>query len=136
MKPLRLLSLLTAVAYCLIAASVAIFISQGRSTFQSYLPKLVADSLPNFAATALSPLILIFLKRKYTFSRYVKFVIAMFLGMSLYEVVQIWMPSRTFDWTDIAASFLGAALAALAGLVLPFPFLAPSNIKQATAADS
>lgn len=51
-------------------------------------------------------------------SSYAKTAFATAVGLSIYEVVQIYMPRRTFDPYDILASFLGATLTVIIARVL------------------
>jgi VanZ family protein len=52
------------------------------------------------------------------FSYYVKTAIGTAVGLSIYELVQIYLPSRTFDPHDIVASFLGAIFSILLASIL------------------
>ena len=51
-------------------------------------------------------------------SDYVKTALGTAVGLSVYEVAQIYVPRRTFDPGDIVASFLGAIFSILLASVL------------------
>jgi VanZ family protein len=60
---------------------------------------------PNFFSTLiLSFVFLILLKKPMSYS------IGVCLGIAIYEILQIYMPERTFDIFDIIASLLGLAV--------------------------
>ena len=54
------------------------------------------------------------------FSSYVKTALAAAVGLGLYELAQVYMPRRTFDPADIAASFVGAIFSILVARILFF----------------
>ncbi|MDC8833024.1 hypothetical protein [Alteromonas gilva] len=37
-------------------------------------------------------------------------VVGVTIGLIIYEVMQLWIPARTFDWLDIMASIVGMVL--------------------------
>ena len=49
---------------------------------------------------------------------YLKMALGMAIGLSIYEGIQIYLPSRTFDFNDIWASILGASCSFLIVTVL------------------
>jgi len=136
MKTTRITQFLAASAYFAVTAFTAYLMLEGRPVYNAYLPSLVSASVPNFAVTSLCPALLILAKKKYHYVEYLRFIGSTFMAMVLYEIVQIWMPRRTYDWNDIFASFLGAIVASVAGLVVPFPFLNPYKTVQKISIDS
>ena len=115
--------LLATLGYGVIAFFTIVLMIYGRSRATSYIPRFIEGSLPNFAATALAPVLLMFSTKKYTQKSYLRFIMIVFSAMCLYEFFQLWMPRRTFDWNDILASLFGAFVAMLAGRLIPFSFL-------------
>lgn len=72
---------------------------------------IVADSLPNFLAALLFTLVVVIVKKRYTNREALRSGITAATGLICYEIAQIWMPDRVFDFKDIIASVLGGALA-------------------------
>lgn len=93
---------------------IVVFIIIQEVTFRKYLFEhqyALAGCLPNFTAA----LLFIF---GYAASRYpltmmqtVRVGAAVAGGLILYEIAQIWIPGRVFDWADIGASVVGALVA-------------------------
>jgi VanZ family protein len=69
---------------------------------------IIAGSLPNFLAVLILSLAASLLKPDQTARDQGRRTIFVAAGLILYEVAQIWMPHRVFDWNDIAATVLGA----------------------------
>ena len=71
-------------------------------------PEWLAAVLPNFVCASMIP-IAIFLSRRTIQFRDTLWMAA-FSAMMLvaYEIAQLWMPRRTFDWNDIWATVAGA----------------------------
>jgi len=102
-------------AYIVVFIAVAAFAVFQELMFRHYLFArhfFAAGCLPNFTAV----LLLVFgyglIKRPLTKSEALRSVAAIAAGLVLYEIAQIWMPGRVFDWADIAASLAGGLLAA------------------------
>ena len=72
----------------------------------------------NFIVCAGTPLLALCFNLVIGLSDYVKMTVTTAVGLSIYEVVQIWLPRRTFDPYDIVASFLGAILSILLAAIL------------------
>jgi hypothetical protein len=68
---------------------------------------VVAGSLPNFLAVLVFSVAFTVIKPSEREGGIIRTVIAIVLGLVIYEIAQIWMPHRTFDWNDIAATLLG-----------------------------
>jgi hypothetical protein len=100
--------------FVMAVSAVVLMVFRGDMPF---IPGVVDDSLPNFVPTAFSPLLVIRRRRAAQFGDYLQFALGMFAAMSVYEVLQLWMPRRTFDWGDIAASALGIPVALFFGLL-------------------
>src|SRR5687768_13192237 len=62
----------------------------------------------NFIVCAGTPFLAFCLREVIDLSYYVKLTLTTAVGLSIYEGMQIYLPRRTFDSYDIAASFLGA----------------------------
>lgn len=72
----------------------------------------------NFFVCAGAPFVAFFLEDVSSLASYAKTAFGTAAGLSIYEVVQIYMPSRTFDPYDILASFLGAIFTVIIANVL------------------
>jgi hypothetical protein len=95
-------------------ASAAVFVFRDACPF---IPRVITGSLPNFAPVAFSPLIVLWRQPAARFSDFLRFAISACAAMVTYEVIQLWMPRRTFDWADMAASALGLPVALVFGYV-------------------
>ena len=85
-----------------------------------WLPRIVTGSLLNFVPTAFAPLLKLPKWKETTYEQCRSLVLSMLVAMCIYEFLQIWMPRRTFDWADIAATFIGAVVGVIAARIL-FP---------------
>jgi VanZ family protein len=72
----------------------------------------------NFVVCAGMPFVAFCFKDVIGFSYYVKTALGTAVGLSIYELVQIYLPNRTFDPHDIVASFLGAIFSILLASIL------------------
>jgi len=77
----------------------------------------IANALPNFVCGAVLPLAILMSPRSFRFAEFLQFAGLILLGLVLYEAAQIWLPRRTFQWSDILSSVLGTAAAIVLGLV-------------------
>ena len=68
---------------------------------------VVAGSLPNFLAVLVFSLAYTVIKPPQSSRQIIQTISTVVIGLTLYEIAQIWMPHRTFDWNDIAATLLG-----------------------------
>lgn len=81
-------------------------------TFRRYLnhhSPLIGGCLPNFLAALLLILLYALARSPISNQKGLSASAAVAAGLILYEVAQIWMPRRTFDIADIAASLIGGA---------------------------
>jgi len=88
--------------------------------FPVFAPLDFSGTAPNFFVCAGTPFIAFFSKDVVSITSYAKTTIGAAIGLSLYEVVQIYLPRRTFDPYDIVASFLGAIVSILLARILFF----------------
>jgi hypothetical protein len=72
---------------------------------------VVAGSLPNFLAVLVFSLAYTVIKPPQGSRQIIQTIATVVIGLTLYEIAQIWMPHRTFDWNDIAATLLGGLVA-------------------------
>ena len=72
----------------------------------------------NFVVCAAMPFVAFCLKDVISLSSYVKTALGTAVGLSIYEVAQIYLPRRTFDPNDIVASFLGAIVSIMLAIIL------------------
>ncbi len=80
--------------------------------------------MPNLLPAAVLPALIFIRPRTTRFKEYLGVVFAILLGLIAYEFAQLWMPSRTFDVSDIFASILGAVLGCLLFWFIFFSWLA------------
>jgi hypothetical protein len=83
---------------------------------------VVAGSLPNFLAVLVFSLAYTVIKPPQGSRQIIQTIATVVIGLTLYEIAQIWMPHRTFDWNDIAATLLGG-LASWLLLAIPWQLL-------------
>src|SRR4051812_32625223 len=74
-------------------------------------PAWLAGALPNLVCGAVLPLAAFLSRRPVRAVDFLWMTLSSLAGLWLYEVAQIWMPRRTFDWDDVWASAAGAVLA-------------------------
>ncbi|MGO4293074.1 VanZ family protein [Chitinophaga sp. RAB17] len=73
----------------------------------------LADSLPNFLAVVVLFLGYSVIKFPLDERKTISTIVSVVVGLSLYELCQLWMPQRTFDIKDVVASVLGGAFSYL-----------------------
>src|SRR5262245_22747634 len=100
------------------AYTAAVKLSRAGSS--ALAPEWLAGVLPNLVCAAVVPLAAFLSGRAIRFRDFLLFDALVLAGLCGYEVAQLWMPRRTFDWDDLWASGAGAlaALAVGAGLFL------------------
>ena len=74
---------------------------------------------PNFVLPFCSVGILV-RNRRVTLRHFVGTAFGAAVGMTAYEIMQVWMPWRTFDYWDILASIIGAMVSVLFAWVVYF----------------
>ncbi|MEM7383464.1 MAG: hypothetical protein AAF514_00840, partial [Verrucomicrobiota bacterium] len=72
------------------------------------LPLDVEGTSPNFIVTLASPFLLLAKENIVSFLKFYQTALGGAVVMTVYEIVQRWLPGRTFDIWDIVASFMGA----------------------------
>lgn len=95
-----------------------------RGTDSALVANGLAGVLPNLTCAAFVPVVIFIGPRVITARDYLLFVVLILFGLLLYEVAQIWMPRRTFDFDDIWASAVGAVVAVALGFAF---FLRPTR---------
>ncbi|MDC0325541.1 hypothetical protein OAM01_02170 [bacterium] len=100
---------------------VASLIRLSRADF-NLLPVLVPldfhGTSTSFFVCLANPFVAFILNDEVDIAYYLKLAFGVAVGISLYEVIQIWIPARTFDLYDIIASFVGASVSVVIALVL------------------
>lgn len=76
----------------------------------SFMSHWLVGVMPNLLPALVMPALIFIRPQIVRFNEYLMLVFAILVGLIVYEIVQLWMPSRTFDSADIAASFVGAGL--------------------------
>lgn len=92
-----------------------------RWLFQHYgHNSVIAGSLPNFLAVILFGLAMVLIKLPDSNRKTIQPIAAVVIGLILYEIAQIWMPHRVFDWNDIAATVLGGIACSVLAIIPRF----------------
>lgn len=91
------------------------------------VPSAIVGVMPNFLPTAVLPTLIFLRPRVVTHREYVAMVLTMFAALSGYEVLQLWMPLRTFDVTDLVATGAGSCVGYLIGRIVFFGWLENSR---------
>jgi Na+-transporting NADH:ubiquinone oxidoreductase subunit NqrE len=114
-----------ALAFYLVAGLGAMVwkIHRLRLTGPSLFPAWMIGVMPNFIPAAVLPMLLFISKRVVRPHEYLGMVLTILAVLCAYEIVQIWMPQRTFDWADLAASAAGSYLGWLIGWLVFFRWL-------------
>jgi len=98
----------------IIFAVILLFTVFQELSFRKYLFKhnfFIAGCIPNFTAVLLLSFAIIVIKWPLKLLESIRVVGAIVIGLTLYELAQIWMPGRVFDVMDIIASIVGGAVA-------------------------
>jgi len=104
------------IALCILLAAMLAFTLYEELTLRPYWIKnhvntyTVADWLPNLLAPLVLVLTYTLLKDINDKAVLLKSTYSLVLGLIIYEIMQLFMPSRTFDHKDIIASIAGGAL--------------------------
>ncbi len=80
----------------------------------------VLGVLPNFLVASVFPSVVFLSRKSMSWRDFVCATGMIALGMCVYEVAQLWMPRRTFDWADLVATAVGAVVALGIGRCLFF----------------
>jgi glycopeptide antibiotics resistance protein len=99
--------------YIIILSIVLLFTLYEELKLRPYLLRhhitsfYIADSLPNFLAVVILFLGYMVIKFPVDDQKIISLIFAFAMGLTLYEVCQLWMPGRTFDVKDVIASVIG-----------------------------
>jgi hypothetical protein len=96
--------------------TIAVKVVRGR--FETEIPPWIMDSLPNFICGAAIPFAILLSDRVFRLRDFLVFNGLIALGLIAYELVQIVMPTRTFELMDLAASAAGAMVPLAVGWTL------------------
>ena len=121
-EPLRFRSIITGITV-LSGMLLVIVVRIVRSYVRPKDPiaSVILGSLPNFGAGIALPFVVtsmtMLIKRNSKFHRVQIYLvcIGVFILITLWEWVQLWVWGYPFDWNDIAASGIGVIVAALIG---------------------
>ncbi|MBM3290457.1 MAG: hypothetical protein FJY92_09920 [Candidatus Hydrogenedentes bacterium] len=72
------------------------------------VPGILSGTWPNFSVVLITATLLFATNFRMPFRKFVKFSFGAAAGATIYEIAQLWIPFRTFDWLDILASLAGA----------------------------
>lgn len=103
---------------------------RGGITENDLVPVWIFGVMPNFLPAGFLPMLLFITRRVLRAADFFSLVGAMLLALCAYEFAQIWMPKRTFDWADIAASVAGSSFGCLAGWLVFFRWLGSSTTRR------
>src|SRR4029077_5456800 len=84
------------------AYTAAVKLTRGGSS--ALAPEWLAGVLPNLVCGAVVPLAAFLSGRAIRFRDFLLFDALVLAGLCAYEVAQLWMPRRTFEWGDLWAS--------------------------------
>lgn len=87
------------------------------------VPFWILGVMPNFLPAIVLPTLVFFRPQVVSYRDYLQMVLTILIVLVVYEVAQIWMPGRTFDWSDLGASVAGAAVSCLLGWIVFFQWL-------------
>jgi hypothetical protein len=80
----------------------------------------VKGTSPNFVIPFCVPIGILILNKEVTLWDFTKGALGAALGLTAYEIMQIWMPWLTFDYYDILASFIGAMMSIIVAWIAYF----------------
>jgi VanZ family protein len=101
---------------CVLLAAVVIFTLYEETTLRPYWIKnhintyTIADWLPNMLGAIVLVLLYTLIKEVNDKAVLLRSTLSLVAGLIIYEIIQLFMPSRTFDYKDIIASMVGGAL--------------------------
>jgi glycopeptide antibiotics resistance protein len=127
------------ITLCILLAAMLAFTLYEELTLRPYWLKnhiytyTVADWLPNLLAPIILVLTYTLLKDINDKDTLLKSTYSLVLGLIIYEIMQLFMPSRTFDHKDIIASIAGGAL--IYGVVCAVFNLFPPPPEQVSTGD-
>lgn len=88
-----------------------------RSLIDVGVPIWIMDSMPNLICGAVVPFAVFIGNRTIRMHDFLAFCGFIVLGLIAYEIVQIWLPKRTFEVNDIGASAVGGLLSMSLGWI-------------------
>lgn len=109
-----------AIVFMAFALGLLLKIARDRGILPLLLPLDAGGTSPSFIIPFAMPFLLLARKREVRWGDVMKAAGGAGLGMVGYEVLQLWMPGRTFDVNDIVAAVLGTGMGIGAARVLCF----------------
>lgn len=101
--------------YISVLTIIVLFTAYEELFFRRYLFRkhiyIIADSLPNFLSSLLFIFAVVIIRKQHTNREILRSCVSIVAGLILYEVAQIWIPGRVFDFKDIIASLIGGVIA-------------------------
>jgi hypothetical protein len=116
----RKVAALTLYAVGGVAALVWKLLRDDREFTSGSVPFWIIGVMPNFLPAVVLPALIFIRPQVVEYRDYLQMVLIMLVALVVYEVTQIWMPSRTFDWADLGASVTGAGVSCLLGWIVFF----------------
>ncbi|HVJ80791.1 MAG TPA: VanZ family protein [Planctomycetia bacterium] len=114
--------------YAVFGAVAAIWkFRRGELASSGWLAPWIVGVAPSFFAAAFAPVVLFASPRVVTWKQFLGVSAAIAAGLCLYEFSQLWMPWRTFDWGDVLANFVGAAIGIATGRLIFFTRVAEAE---------
>ena len=98
--------------------ALTIVVKSVRGRIETGVPMWVMDSLPNFICGAVVPFAILLGDRIFRLREFLFFSGLIALGLIAYELIQIVMPTRTFELMDLAASTAGMLVPLAVGWTL------------------
>lgn len=108
--------MVVALSFYALAGLIALMwkVSRGALSEIQLVPAWMVGTLPSFIPAAFLPMALFIAPGVVRFRDYAGVVGAILIALCAYELAQLVMPQRTFDWRDVVGSVTGA----VAGLCL------------------
>lgn len=93
--------------------TLAVKLLRGHS--ENDMVTLVLGAMPNLVCGAVTPFAVMIGYRTILYRDFLLLCLLLMAGLIVYEILQLTMQNRVFDWNDIGATTLGGLLAILFG---------------------